>query len=65
MDEHQPNWKALAEMDPTLEAMLMAGTPLTREDYIGTKYGEPGTEDYPAEWTREHEEALPYPFQKA
>lgn len=60
-----PNWDAIAEMDPTVEAMLSAGTPLTRENYIEAKYGMPGTMDYPKEWTRDHEDGLPWPFQRA
>lgn len=63
-DDEAPNWKALAQMDPTLAAMRSAGIPLTRENYISAHWGEPGTEDYPSEWTAEHEAQLPYPFQR-
>ena len=55
------DWKAEAAMDPILKAMIGARVPLTRENYIDTKYG---AEDMPEEWTEEHEAALPTPFQR-
>lgn len=59
----EPNWDKIAQMDPMVDAMQRAGTPLTRENYIREVYGNPGTPDYPQEWTAEHEAALPEPFQ--
>jgi|307.fasta_scaffold13188_2 hypothetical protein len=58
------NWKAEAEMDPIIHAMIGAGIPLTREHYIEMKYGAPGTEDHPDDWTEDHEMSLPAPFQR-
>jgi hypothetical protein len=64
MSDEAPNWDKLAEMDPILDLMQGAGIPLTREHYISTKYGKPGSMDYPEEWTQEHEDDLPHPFQR-
>jgi hypothetical protein len=64
MSDEAPNWDKLAEMDPILEMMQHAGVPLTREHYIEAKYGAPGTMDHPEQWTQEHEDDLPHPFQR-
>jgi hypothetical protein len=64
MADDDIDWDAEAAMDPILKAMRGQKTPLTRENYIGVKYGAPGTMDYPEEWTDEHEAALPHPFQR-
>jgi hypothetical protein len=63
-DPNEPNWDMIAKGDATVRMLQEAGLPLTRENYIGLKYGEPGTEDHPAEWTAEHEMDLPHPFQR-
>ena len=63
-DENTPNWSQMVQSDPTIRMMLRANTPMTRENYIGVKYGSPGTEDYPEQWTDEHEDSLPAPFQR-
>jgi hypothetical protein len=63
-DDDAPNWGEIAKMDPVVHAMLGAGMPMTRENYISTNWGEPGTMDYPKEWTQEHEDMLPEPFQR-
>ena len=60
-EQEQPNWNAIAEMDPVVEAMQHGGVPLTRENYIAAKYG---TMDHPKEWTQDHEDGLPWPFQR-
>jgi hypothetical protein len=64
-DEDEIDWDAEIAMDPILQALRDAKLPLTRENYIDLKYGEPGTEDHPEEWTEEHEAALPHPFQRS
>jgi hypothetical protein len=60
----EPDWDAVADMNPTVQIMRDTGIPLTRENYIGVKYGAPGTADYPEEWTWEHELGLPVVFQR-
>lgn len=64
MARENPNWDAIAEMDPIVRIMRGANVPLTRENYIETKYGKPGTMDHPEEWTDEHEDELPHPFRR-
>lgn len=64
MADEQVDWNQYAH-DPCVRMMLRAGTPMTRENYIGVKYGSPGTEDYPQEWTDEHEDSLPAPLQRS
>lgn len=59
MADEAPNWEKLAEMDPVLDGMMHAGTPLTRENYIRENWG-----DTPEPWTAEHEAELPAPFQR-
>jgi hypothetical protein len=59
-----PNWQAIREMSPVVDAMMKSGTPLTRENYIRANYGEPGDDGYPEQWTAEHEAELPEPFQR-
>ena len=61
MADDEINWDAHARMDPILHAMQKHGVPLTRDNYIDLKYG---SEDMPAEWTEEHEDALPSPFRR-
>jgi hypothetical protein len=60
----QVDWAKEAEMDPTVDMMLSSGAPMTRERYILAKYGRPGSADYPEQWTDEHEDSLPGPFQR-
>jgi hypothetical protein len=63
-DDDDTDWEALARLDPTVKMMREARCPMTREHYIDMKYGAPGSEDYPEEWTTEHEDSLPEPFQR-
>lgn len=63
-EQPQVDWQHWARLDPTVEGMLATGAPMTREAYIDAKYGQPGTPDYPVEWTDEHEWDMPQPFQK-
>lgn len=58
------DWDRIAEMDPTIDMMRQVNMPITRENYIGVKYGAPGSEDYPKVWTDEHEMDLPGPLQR-
>jgi hypothetical protein len=46
------DWNAVAEMNPTVRAMIKAGTPLTRANFIDAKWGAPGGDDFPDEWTK-------------
>lgn len=62
-EEQHVDWDKIAEIDPVVEMMQHAGVPLTRENYIETRWGMPGTKDHPREWTHEHEDMLPLPFQ--
>jgi hypothetical protein len=57
----EPNWDAIAEMHPVVDAMQRAGEKLTRENYIRNAYPDVS----PEEWTAEHEAELPEPFQRA
>jgi hypothetical protein len=63
-DDDEPNWDAIAKMDPTIRRMRYAKIPLNRENYIMERWGKPGTEDHPAEWTDEHEDMLPSPLRR-
>jgi hypothetical protein len=38
MMAEEPNWDAIAEMYPVVDAMQHAGEPLTRENYIRNAY---------------------------
>jgi hypothetical protein len=61
--ESETDWAAVARMNPTVRAMIEAGTPLTRANYIDVKWGAPGTMDHPEEWTIEHEMDIPAGFE--
>jgi len=61
-DQPAIDWAKEADMDPVVDTMLANGGPMTRERYIQAKYGLPGSESYPTEWTDEHEDSLPGPF---
>lgn len=62
--EDDTDWELIARSDPMVRLMLKHNVPLTRENYIDMVYGAPGTEDFPKQWTPEHEADLPGPFQR-
>ncbi len=61
MSDEPVNWDAHARMDGWLrDFMQLHGRPPSRGEYVDLIWGP----DKPAEWTAEHEAALPEPLQR-